>query len=334
MGGAAQAGRTSSCMHLLIHPPQYGPWNLPRFFGPNRLDAISQGPKNSWIPGLKPLPLAIVMDIYPRQCTHPKHYARGCINHRCINSQYNLFQVFSAWECLRSSTLTTRGMSNTMSWSSTISQPQVRLCYNLSPSGEVMLQSLSLRWGYVTISLPQVRLCYNLSASSEIILQSPGLMWGYVSISLPQGEVMLQSLSLRWGYVTNYQSQVRLFDNLSASGEVMLQSPGIRWCYVIIISQPQVRLFDNLSAAGKVSGPRLRVWRPHNLRWGNVSSKKSSDWGGGGVYYILIASGEKLSPPRSLRWDYVTASQIQGDINYSIWRLCCMLFCIFSTQHS
>ncbi len=30
MGGAARAGRTSSFMHLLLHPPQYGPWNHPR----------------------------------------------------------------------------------------------------------------------------------------------------------------------------------------------------------------------------------------------------------------------------------------------------------------
>ncbi len=30
MGGVARAGRFSSLMHLLPHPPQYGPWNLPR----------------------------------------------------------------------------------------------------------------------------------------------------------------------------------------------------------------------------------------------------------------------------------------------------------------
>ncbi len=52
------------------------------FFGPQialayRLDAISQGPKNSRIPGPNPLPLPQVMNIQ-------KHYAQGCINHRCI----------------------------------------------------------------------------------------------------------------------------------------------------------------------------------------------------------------------------------------------------------
>jgi hypothetical protein len=47
-----------------------------------RLVPISQGPKNSGIPGPNTLPLPHVMHII----THPKHYARGCINHRCINS--------------------------------------------------------------------------------------------------------------------------------------------------------------------------------------------------------------------------------------------------------
>ncbi len=56
------------------------------FFGPKmalayRLDAISQGPKNSRIPGPNPLPLALVMDMHAS-----KNYARGCINHRCIIS--------------------------------------------------------------------------------------------------------------------------------------------------------------------------------------------------------------------------------------------------------
>ncbi len=50
-------------------PPQYGPWNLPRVFGPQMalaywLDAISQCPKNSRIPGPNPLPLALVMDMH------------------------------------------------------------------------------------------------------------------------------------------------------------------------------------------------------------------------------------------------------------------------------
>ncbi len=57
------------------------------FFGPQmalayRLDAVSQGLKNSRIPGPNALPLALTMFTL---CTHPKHYARGCINHRCIN---------------------------------------------------------------------------------------------------------------------------------------------------------------------------------------------------------------------------------------------------------
>ncbi len=44
-----------------------------------RLDAISQGLKNSRFPGPNPLPLAQVMD-----AAASKHYARGRINHRCI----------------------------------------------------------------------------------------------------------------------------------------------------------------------------------------------------------------------------------------------------------
>jgi hypothetical protein len=60
------------------------------FFGPqialaNQVDAISQGPKNSRIPGPYPLPLALVMDMHAS-----KHYARGCINHRCINSYFKI----------------------------------------------------------------------------------------------------------------------------------------------------------------------------------------------------------------------------------------------------
>jgi hypothetical protein len=40
-----------------------------KFFGPQmalayRLDAISQGPKNSGIPGLNPLPLTLLMDLH------------------------------------------------------------------------------------------------------------------------------------------------------------------------------------------------------------------------------------------------------------------------------
>jgi hypothetical protein len=46
-----------------------------------RLEAISQGPKNSRIPVPNPLPLPLVMDMHAS-----KHYARGCMNHRCINT--------------------------------------------------------------------------------------------------------------------------------------------------------------------------------------------------------------------------------------------------------
>jgi hypothetical protein len=65
-----------------------------------RLDAISQGPKNSQIPGPNPSHL-------PSQwiCTHPKHYARDCINHRCIKSYFtteigttSLFGSLMQWE--------------------------------------------------------------------------------------------------------------------------------------------------------------------------------------------------------------------------------------------
>jgi hypothetical protein len=48
-----------------------------------RLDAISQGPNNSQFPGPNPLPLALVMDLHAS-----KHYARGRINHKCINNYY------------------------------------------------------------------------------------------------------------------------------------------------------------------------------------------------------------------------------------------------------
>ncbi len=56
---------------------------LPHMAHAYRLDAISQGPKNSGIPGPNPLPLALVMDMHAS-----KTYARGCINYRCINSYY------------------------------------------------------------------------------------------------------------------------------------------------------------------------------------------------------------------------------------------------------
>ncbi len=58
------------------------------FFGPQmelayRLVLISQGPKNSGIPGPNPLPHPHVM------YTHAsKTLCTGCINHRCINNYY------------------------------------------------------------------------------------------------------------------------------------------------------------------------------------------------------------------------------------------------------
>jgi hypothetical protein len=90
-GGAAWAGRSRSFMHLLLHPPQYGPWNLPHgalvhkttyapmFFVPQmalayRLDAISKGQKNSRIPGPNPLPLALVMDAHIQNIMHGALY--------------------------------------------------------------------------------------------------------------------------------------------------------------------------------------------------------------------------------------------------------------------
>ncbi len=62
-----------------------GPENL-ECFGPQmalayRLDAISQVQKNSCFSGPNALPLTLVMDLHTS-----KHYARGRINHRCINS--------------------------------------------------------------------------------------------------------------------------------------------------------------------------------------------------------------------------------------------------------
>jgi hypothetical protein len=58
-------------------------------FGPRamalayRLDAIARGPKNSRFAFQGPTPSHL-----PSQwiCTHQKHYARGRINNRCINS--------------------------------------------------------------------------------------------------------------------------------------------------------------------------------------------------------------------------------------------------------
>ncbi len=60
-----------------------------------RLEAISQGPKNSHIPGQKPLPLALVMDMHASKTLFfalvmdmhaSKTLCTVYINHRCINS--------------------------------------------------------------------------------------------------------------------------------------------------------------------------------------------------------------------------------------------------------
>jgi hypothetical protein len=44
-----------------------GPWKSQYFWAPKalayQLDAISQGPKSSLLPGINPLPLALVMDL-------------------------------------------------------------------------------------------------------------------------------------------------------------------------------------------------------------------------------------------------------------------------------
>ncbi len=56
-----------------------------------RLDAISQGPKNSRIPGPNPLPLDLVMDMHAS-----KTLCTGCINHRRINSYYFESDIESA----------------------------------------------------------------------------------------------------------------------------------------------------------------------------------------------------------------------------------------------
>jgi hypothetical protein len=50
-----------------------------KWHSPVGLDAISQGPKNSWIPGPNPLPLPLVMDMHAS-----KTLCTGCIKQRCI----------------------------------------------------------------------------------------------------------------------------------------------------------------------------------------------------------------------------------------------------------
>jgi hypothetical protein len=131
MGGAARAGRTSSFMHLLLHaifpsvwalkPPSwafvhkttYAPmiytalcimfWTwasgrgltleISSFQGPKWHSPIGSGtgPKKVLISRTQPSPIC------PRNglCPHQKHYARGRINQRCINS-YKLFYNHSS----------------------------------------------------------------------------------------------------------------------------------------------------------------------------------------------------------------------------------------------
>ncbi len=56
----AEQGELSSFVHLLFRPPQYGPKMTLAY----RLNAISQGPRNSRIPGPNPLPLPLIMDMH------------------------------------------------------------------------------------------------------------------------------------------------------------------------------------------------------------------------------------------------------------------------------
>jgi hypothetical protein len=68
MGGSGPSRLIKFLYSPAPPPPQYGPL-IHKFFGPQmavayRLDAISQGPKNSRIPGPNPLPLPLVMDMH------------------------------------------------------------------------------------------------------------------------------------------------------------------------------------------------------------------------------------------------------------------------------
>ncbi len=73
---------TALCvMFLMCADPLLGPQAALT----HRFDAISPSPKKFRFPGPNPLPLVLVTDWI---CTHPKRYARGCVNHRYINSYY------------------------------------------------------------------------------------------------------------------------------------------------------------------------------------------------------------------------------------------------------
>ncbi len=73
-------------IHYLGKWEGVGPWKS-QLFGPQMaleywLDAISQGAEKSQFPGDPiPLPLSFLNGC----CPHQKHYARGRVNHRCIN---------------------------------------------------------------------------------------------------------------------------------------------------------------------------------------------------------------------------------------------------------
>ncbi len=62
--------------------------SLLRVLKQNAISVISQGPKNSWFPGLNPLPFALVMDL---PASEPLHTGPYTANHRSINS-YNGFR--------------------------------------------------------------------------------------------------------------------------------------------------------------------------------------------------------------------------------------------------
>jgi hypothetical protein len=98
-GGRAQAGRTSSFMILLLHPLSMGPETslvgsctqnhlctydlyIPVHNVLNACISITWGSRR----GLGPEILEFSSSLWI--CTHPKHYARGCINHRCLNSYF------------------------------------------------------------------------------------------------------------------------------------------------------------------------------------------------------------------------------------------------------
>ncbi len=110
--------RTSSFLHQLLHPPQYGPWNLPCgllcikppvhlwFMQPScimfwmRVYLLLGQVGGCWalefesflgpVNGIEPIGECHFGPKKLEICMHPKHYAWGCINHRCINS-YSIF---------------------------------------------------------------------------------------------------------------------------------------------------------------------------------------------------------------------------------------------------